>query len=149
MYFREATIDDIDGLSLVRLAVTENVLSNPRLITKQDYADYLTINGKGWLCEIENQIVGFAIVGLLQKNVWALFIRPNFEKKGIGKQLHDFMMRWYFLQTDATIWLSTEKNTKAEKFYKKQGWTAVGMYNEYEVKFEMSFINWKKLKNPS
>ena len=143
MIFREAKHTDIGDLSEIRLSVKENILSNPALISKQDYVDYLTIFGKGWLCEIESQIVGFAIVGLKQKNVWALFVHPDFEKKGIGKKLHNIMLDWYFYQTKTTIWLSTEQNTKAEQFYKKQGWTSVGMYDKDEIKFEMSHKNWQ------
>ena len=144
MIYREATVDDIDNYMIVRMAVKENVLNNPALVPKQDNVDYLTKYGKGWVCDIENRIVGFSIVGLTQRNVWALFVHPEFEGKGIGKKLHDLMMNWYFGQTKEKIWLGTEQNTKAETFYKKNGWTAVGMHGDDETKFEMTFEDWKK-----
>ena len=146
MIFREALIEDIDNYMIVRLAVNENILANPALVTMQDNIDYITKNGKGWVCEIDNQIVGFSIVGLLQQNVWALFVHPDFEKKGIGRKLHDLMMTWYFDQTPETIWLGTEQNTYAEKFYKKLGWVAVGMHGTDETKFEMTHKLWSDLK---
>ena len=136
MILREATIDDIDNYMLVRMAVKENILSNPSLVTKEDNIDYLTKYGKGWVCEIENKIVGFSIVGLTQRNVWALFVHPEFEGKGIGKKLHDIMINWYFKQTKEKIWLGTEQNTKAEAFYKKNGWTSVGVNGTDEIKFD-------------
>ena len=40
--------------------------------------------GKGWVCEIENRIVGFAIVDVVAHNVWALFVQPGFDGIGIG-----------------------------------------------------------------
>ena len=46
-----------------------------------------------------------------------------------------------------TIWLSTETNSRAELFYKKQGWKNVGFHGN-EIKFEMSFEDWKNLKAP-
>lgn len=146
MFFREATTDDIDSYMIVRMAVKENVLNNPALISRQDNADYLTKHGKGWVCEIENKIVGFSIVGLTQRNVWALFVLPEFEGKGVGRKLHDLMMDWYFNQTKEKIWLGTEPNSKAEIFYKKRGWIEAGTHGKDEIKFEMTFKDWVKNK---
>lgn len=146
MVFRAATVDDIDGYMIVRMAVQENKLNNPALVTREDNIDYLTQSGKGWVCEIEGRIVGFAIVGLEQRNVWALFVQPGFEGKGIGKTLHDMMMDWYFTQTNETIWLGTEQNTRAEQFYKNRGWTVVGMHGKDETKFEMTWADWQQLR---
>ena len=143
MIFREAIIDDIKQMQIVRNAVKENVLSNPELIKDADYIPFITSNGKGWVCEIDEQIVGFAIVDIKEKNIWALFVHPNFEAKGIGKQLHKIMMDWYFTKTKETIWLSTEPKSRAEIFYRMNGWKEVGTYGKGEVKFEMSYENWE------
>ena len=144
MIFREATVDDIYNYMVVRMAVKENVLNNPALIPREDNVAYLTKYGKGWVCEIENKIVGFSVVGLTQRNVWALFVLPEFEGKGIGRKLHDIMIDWYFSQTNDTIWLGTEQYTKAENFYKNRGWTVVGMHGADETKFEMKLEDWQK-----
>lgn len=144
MNFREATVNDIDNYMVVRMAVKENVLNNPALVPREDNVAYLTKHGKGWVCEIENRIVGFSVVGLTQRNVWALFVLPEFEGKGIGKKLHDIMIDWYFSETNDTIWLGTEQNTKAENFYKNRGWTVVGMHGADETKFEMKFEDWQR-----
>lgn len=143
MIFREASIIDIPQMQVVRNAVKENVLSNPELIKDADYVPFITSNGKGWVCEIEEQIVGFAIVDLMGKNIWALFVHPYFEAKTIGKQLHKMMMDWYFTQTKETVWLSTDPNSRAEKFYRLNGWTAIGIHGKGEVKFEMKSENWQ------
>src|SRR5437762_2921497 len=92
MNFREATISDIPQLHSIRIAVKENILADPSIITKADYEDFLTVRGKGWLCEIENSIVGFAIIDLKEKNIWALFVHSDHERKGIGKQLQQIML---------------------------------------------------------
>ncbi len=147
MIFREAVISDIPEIQIVRHSVKENVLSNPNLVTDEDCAAYLTIRGKGWVCEMDNQIVGFAIADLKEHNVWALFLRPEYEGKGIGKRLHNIMLDWYFQQTKKTIWLGTAPNTRAETFYRMQGWTEAGMHGTKEIKFEMTFDNWKGQKN--
>lgn len=143
MIYREAEIKDIHQMHVVRTSVKENVLSNPGLVTLQDYKDYLTTRGKGFVCEIDNIIVGFSIVDLIDKNVWALFVDPAYEGKGIGKKLHDLMLNWYFSQTTETLWLGTEPNTKAEIFYRKNHWMENGRHGKNEIKFEMNFENWR------
>ena len=144
MLFREAHISDIKQLQVVRHSVKENRLSDPALVTDKDCEEYLTLRGKGWVCEIENTIVGFAIADLKNHNIWALFVQPEFAGKGIGKRLHDTMLRWYFAQTRETAWLTTAPGTKAETFYSMQGWKKAGIQNNGEVRFEMAFEAWKK-----
>ena len=144
MIFREATIADIPQMQIVRHLVKENVLSNPVLVTDEDCKNYITIKGKGWVCEVNNFIIGFSIADLVDKNIWALFVHPEFERKGIGKKLHDTMLTWYFNQTRETVWLSTAPNTRAEKFYRKAGWKDVGKHGKKEIKFEMNYDDWNK-----
>ena len=144
MVIREAKTEDIKQIQIVRNSVKENTLSDPNLVTDEDCKRFLTIRGKGWICEINNEIVGFSIVDLQDNNIWALFLRPEFEKQGIGKQLHDIMLDWYFKQTMNTVWLGTSPNTRAEKFYRKAGWTAVGTHGNGEIKFEMTYTSWKQ-----
>ncbi len=143
MIFREATIEDIKQIQIVRNAVKENTLSNPALVTDADVQDYIVRRGKGWVCVIDNVVVGFSIVDLVEHNIWALFVHPDAEGKGIGKQLHDLMMDWYFKQTNETVWLSTTPGTRAETFYKMQGLKEVGLYGIGEIKFEMNEEDWK------
>lgn len=147
MIFREATITDIPQIQKVRLAVKENVLSNPDLVTDADCVEFLTQRGKGWVCEIDHQIVGFAIIDMKDHNVWALFLDPDFEKKGIGKQLHDRMMDWYFQQTTTSVWLGTSPKTRAENFYRIAGWKEIGTHGKGEIKFEMTYENWSNRKS--
>lgn len=145
MIYREATLKDIQQIQVVRNAVKENTLSNPNLVTDKDCEEYITQRGKGWVCETNNQIVGFAIADLKEKNIWALFVDPEFEKKGIGMNLHTRMMDWYFLHHDH-VWLGTAPHTRAEQFYKKAGWTPTGMHGTKEVKFELHKNTWQELK---
>ena len=146
MIFREAKIDDIPQIQVVRHSVKENILSNPNLVTDLDCKNFITVRGKGWVCEINNEIVGFSIVDLKDNNIWALFLRPEFEKQGIGRQLHDTMLNWYFDQTSKPVWLGTSPNTRAELFYRKAGWKEIGIHGDGEIKFEMTFENWNKKK---
>ena len=143
MNFRQAIPEDIPQIQIVRNSVKENQLSNPNLIPDDLVEEFITKRGKGFVCEIDKKIVGFSIVDFVENNVWALFLLPEFEGKRIGKKLHQLMLDEYFSKTKETIWLSTEANSRAEIFYKKQGWKNAGFHGN-EVKFEMSFEDWRK-----
>ena len=130
MRFREATANDIAQIQRVRHSVKENVLSDPSLVPDSDVLDYITQRGKGWVCEDGERIVGFSIADTKGNNIWALFVEPGYEGKGIGKELHRLMLDWYFSQTGKTVWLSTAPRSRAEGFYRKAGWTETGVYGK-------------------
>ena len=146
MKIRPAEIKDIYQIQVVRNLVKENRLSDPALVPDRDVEDYITRRGKGWICEIDGGVVGFAIADLVDNNIWALFIHPGFEGMGIGKKLHEEMLNWYFSQTDKTVWLGTSPETRAELFYRKAGWKEVGVHGKGEIKFEMTKDEWRSLQ---
>ena len=147
LIYREAELTDIPQIQVVRNAVKENMLSDPALVSDKDCEEFLTERGKGWVCETDNTIAGFAIVDMKENNIWALFIHPLFEAKGIGRVLHERMMNWYFDQTFDKVWLGTAPGTRAENFYRKAGWKEAGMHGTREVKFEMNFEDWNAIKS--
>ena len=142
MIIREATVNDIPQIQVVRNSVKENMLSDPALVTDKDCEEFITVRGKGWVCEMDQRIVGFAIADLKENNIWALFLHPDYEGKGIGQILQNTMLDWYFSCTQETVWLGTAFHTRAEQFYRKAGWKEVGLHGTKEIKFEMSFADW-------
>lgn len=146
MQIRSATINDIKEIQVIRNLVKENRLSDPSLVPDHDVEDYIMRRGKGWVCENESGLLGFAIADLVDHNIWALFVHPDYEGKGVGKVLHDAMMNWYFDTTDQPVWLGTAPGTRAEKFYRKAGWRENGMHGKGEIKFEMTKEEWLKTK---
>jgi GNAT superfamily N-acetyltransferase len=144
MIIREAKQEDIPQMQFVRNAVKENTLSDPSLVPDEDYTEFMFNRGKGWVCAVDDKIVGFSIVDMQENNVWALFLLPEEEHKGIGTALHNNMLDWYFAQTKTTLWLGTTPNTRADMFYRKIGWTHVGMHGSGEIKFEMKSEDWER-----
>ena len=142
MEYRIATLEDIPQIQIVRNAVKENTLSDPALVTDADCALFITQRGKGWVCIADEKIVGFSIVDLQERNIWALFLLPEYEGRGIGQVLHQLMLDWYFSQTQDRIWLGTTPGTRAEAFYQKAGWKPAGWHGKNEVKFEMDYADW-------
>ena len=54
------------------------------------------------------------------------------------------MLDWYFSKTKETVWLSTAPKSRAEGFYKRSGWKQTAFTKTGELKFEMSYDDWKK-----
>ena len=132
---REAELGDYAAISAVRLAVTENRLSDPSKVTHADYIEYLTETGKGWVAEDAGRIAGFSIVnrsGL----IWALFLQPGYEGRGIGKDLLARCLEWLKHIGVPRAFLDTDAGTRAELFYRRQGWREVSR-NGTKLDFEI------------
>jgi GNAT superfamily N-acetyltransferase len=121
--FRQAHFDDIPAMSVIRLAVRENALAAPDRITQQMYEDYLELLGRGWVAEIDGNIAGFSYADKINSHIWALFISPNHEGKGLAKQLLAMATIWLFDLGNQCVRLSTGMGTRADRFYALQGWT--------------------------
>ena len=119
---RTATEADIAGMSAIRLRVTENVLSNPDRITPAMYRDYLGAAGKSWVCLVDGAIAGFSSADHNDNSIWALFVDPPHEGKGIGARLLAQATGYLFGLGAARISLSTTAHTRADRFYAQQGW---------------------------
>ena len=137
MFIREAVVTDIPAMHRIRMAVKENVLTNPLAVQESDYIPYLMKEGAAWVCEDSDQIMGFAIVDVKAGEVWALFVHPDFEGKGIGSRLHDTMVNTYFSQGQTELILGTEPGTRAEAFYRHKGWSEAGYKSNGEIIFKM------------
>jgi GNAT superfamily N-acetyltransferase len=140
MTLRLATFDDIDAMRVIRQAVTENRLSDPTRATPEKYREMLGGRGKGWVWEVSGEIVGFAIADATSRSLWALFVMPEFERRGIGRALHDAMVGWLFTLSRAPIWLSTDAGTRAAHFYRQAGWTQQPPLPNGELCFSRSEI---------
>jgi GNAT superfamily N-acetyltransferase len=119
---RRATRADIPAMSRIRLAVTENTLSDPSRITPAMYEDFLERCGRGWVIDHAGEIVAFCYANKVNASIWALFVSPDQEGRGYGKRLLDQAAAWLFELGHDAIHLSTGANTRADRFYARQGW---------------------------
>lgn len=132
---------DIAAMHRVRTSVRENRLSDPGRIGPADYQAILDTGGRAWVAEIEDRVVGFAAADVARCNVWALFIDPAWEARGIGRRLHDALVDWLLGACDA-IWLTTAPGTRAAAFYGRAGWAAAGTDANGELRFELTREAW-------
>jgi GNAT superfamily N-acetyltransferase len=120
--FRQAIRNDIPAMSRIRLSVTENTLSDPSRITEKMYEDFLERSGRGWVAEDKGEIVAFCYANKEDASIWALFVCPGHEGRGLGKSLLKLAVDWLFEIGHDYVHLSTTANTRADRFYAAQGW---------------------------
>lgn len=136
VHVRVASEADIPAMHRIRLAVRENRLADPAMVQPDDYLPKITTDGRGWVAETGGAITGFAVADVVRGNVWALFVDPEAERRGVGRRLHDVMMEWFAAQGVERVWLSTDPGTRAEAFYQAAGWQPAGEYHG-EARYEM------------
>ncbi|QBE67168.1 GNAT family N-acetyltransferase [Pseudoduganella lutea] len=110
-------------MSMIRLSVTENRLSDPARVTADMYERYLELSGRGWVAESDNEIVAFCYADKVNASIWALFVSPGHEGRGLGQALLKLATDWLFAIGHDSIRLTTGVNTRADRFYSAQGWS--------------------------
>jgi GNAT superfamily N-acetyltransferase len=137
MIVREATPMDVPAMHAIRLRVRENQLRDPSVVTERDYHDFMMRDTKSWICEADGVMAGFVMVDVEKQNLWALFVAPEHEFKGVGRVLHDTMIKWYATRADR-LRLSTAPSTRAATFYQKAGYRDLGLTRDgRELIFEL------------
>jgi ribosomal protein S18 acetylase RimI-like enzyme len=133
MTFREMERRDIGRCIEVRTLVRENRYSLESLhregITEESVAGMLTTTHKGWVCEVDGQVVGFSIGDRSSGEFWVVAVLPEYEGRGIGRNLTVLVMRWLRAVGCAEIWLwtSPDTSTRAYALYRKLNWEDCGV----------------------
>lgn len=137
MFFREAKIQDIDKMYAIRKGSGEQPSQGVAEPTPQDYQHLLKGTGKGWVCEVEGDLLGYALVDYQQGRVWTLTVCPGLEDQFISRMLHDMMTSWCFARGLPKLILSTTPNSRAEQFYCKAGWVKTSTETNGQVILEL------------
>ena len=137
MTLRVALPEDVPLINHLRLQVRENVLSDPSAVTEDMTRAAITTDGRGWVFEHDGEILGFSIALEEDPRIWALFVHPAHEGRGIGHSLLQAAVDWLWSLGAAGIWLSTDPGTRAERFYRERGWVETGRRSNGEIRFEL------------
>ncbi len=131
--YRQMQIVDIPAAFAVRLSTVENAVTLEEMeddygVTPQSLSMAMRSHVRGWLCEDSGQVVGFAMGDRLNGEVQVVAVRPEYEGRGIGKNLLTRVQTWLFSESHEEIWLlaNPDSNTRAHGFYRKLGWQATG-----------------------
>lgn len=140
---RPATPADIDTLFDIRTSVRENHLSREQMadmgITPQVLAEAIESAPCAWVAEIDGIAGGFAMVDTEAGELFALFVRPEFEGQGMGRLLLAAAEEQLF-RKHGSIWLVTDggDGIRANDFYRRHGWQLAERVDERDVRYEKS-----------
>lgn len=136
---RLATVNDIETIFDIRTSVKENHLSHTQLaelgITTATIKDLIQDTSCVWVAELKDHVRGFAIADQGEGCIFAMFVHPDFEAKGIGaallKKAEDFLFQYF-----QEIYLETEQKSRAYEFYIRHAWQIVECFENGDVKMK-------------
>lgn len=138
--FRKIEAGDVDQLFVVRTSVSENTLTMDELgrmgITRKSTADALGNPLVGYLCEVSDRLVGFAMADVRSGEFSVIAVLPEHERRGVGRELLRLTEELLWSAGHKTIWLWTggDRQTRALHLYQKAGWV------ETEVRAERIYL---------
>jgi GNAT superfamily N-acetyltransferase len=139
---REATAADMPGISRVRLSVVENATTAELLarrgITNESVAASFLADSKGWVADEAGEIVAFSVADRATRSIFALFVLPSHEGRGLGSQLLGNAVQWLWDNSATCIWLTTGPGTRAARFYQQRGWIHTGPADRGDIRFELT-----------
>ena len=130
---RVAIRSDVPELMRLRSAVRENVLADPARVPASAYCEFLS-RARIWVWD-EEGIRGFCAADPSNGTIWALFVDPVHEGRGIGRQLLAMGLTDLREAGWAEARLSTEVGSRAERFYAREGWQMDGVTQSGECVF--------------
>jgi GNAT superfamily N-acetyltransferase len=134
---RKATPTDRPRISDIRFAVRENRPSNAAVVAViAELVDWLLDNSTIWVWEEDGAIQGFSAADPRDGSICALFVHPSYEGRGIGRALLSLACNILKESGHSTAALTTEAGTRAEGFYRTDGWTEIGRKEDGQIIFQ-------------
>jgi GNAT superfamily N-acetyltransferase len=121
---RPARETDIRRLMEIRAAVRENRLESLTL-GADDYLPYIA-DARCWVWDEAGIVLGFAALDAASASVWALFVMPGSEGRGIGRALLAQTVAEARSRGLPALTLETASGTRAERVYRRGGWQGAG-----------------------
>jgi len=118
---RRATQSDVARIFEIRTNVRENKLDDPARVTVEDVRTFIADTGM-FVWEDAGQVLGFSAADQRDGSIWALFVDPAYEGRGIGRALFERACAVLWQAGYTRLWLTTDRGTRAEAFYRTAGW---------------------------
>ncbi|MFC0709750.1 GNAT family N-acetyltransferase [Azorhizophilus paspali] len=136
---RLAQPSDVGGIFRVRTSVNENALTVTELsemgITEASVMEMIQGAPCAWVACEDAQIVGFSMIDSDEGSLFAAFVLPSHEGKGIGQKLVQAAEEALF-STHTLAWLETAETSRAAGFYRHLGWSNEQDIGEGDIRLE-------------
>lgn len=131
---RRAERADVSRLIEIRASVRENRLDDPGAAARRDYERF--IDGPGLFVWVEDGAIGgFSGADPRDGGIWALFVAPEQEGRGVGRALLAVACARLRGAGVGVAWLTTDPGTRAERLYRRDGWICDGRLPTGELRF--------------
>ena len=97
-------------------------------------------SGRIWVWEEAGAVQAFAAGDVRDGWIWALFVAPEYEGRGIGRALLSMACETLRNAGYTVANLSTAAGTRAERFYTENGWTLVSNNRRGELLFNKQLL---------
>lgn len=131
---RKAVLADIPAVMAIRAAVRENRAVEADPVTGDDVIDFMASEDV-WVWVEDGRILGFSAGDAECGWIWALFVDPEQEGRGIGRALLQCACNSLEQAGFDHATLTTDPGTRAERFYTRGGWIATGRTKQGEIIF--------------
>ena len=132
---RRAIQTDVPRIMEIRHSVRENRLGDPNLVTTTDCVAFIE-DSEIWVWEEDGAVQGFAAGDTRDGWIFGLFVAPEYEGRGIGQLLLPLACETLRKAGYTIAKLSTGAGTRAERFYRTNGWTVTGKNQKGELVFQ-------------
>jgi len=133
---RLASQSDIPRILEIRDSVRENPLSDPNAVTEAGAAGFID-SGALWVWhEADGLVTGFSAGDVRDGSIWALFVAPGHEGKGIGRAMLKTACDALREAGHPVAILTAAPGTRAERHYRADGWTVFGTNQKGELVFQ-------------
>lgn len=133
---RKALPADRPRIHDVRMAVRENRLTRETTRARvEDVAAWIFENGTFWVWEEAGEVQGFAVADPRDGTIFGLFVHPDYEGRGIARALLPLACKDLRRAGWPVAALTTGEGTRAERFYRENGWREAGRQEDGEIIF--------------
>ncbi len=105
-------------------------------VTPDSISEMLQTTSRAWIAVADGVPAAFSMADRELATVFGMFVRPQFEGHGLGRQLMQRAEAWLFDYCD-DIWLLTgsDPQIRANGFYLHLGWQTVGVQEDGQIKY--------------
>ena len=138
---RMATVDDVESLFEIRTSVVQNHLSREQMdalgITAQVLRSAINEGPCIWLAEVDQWPVAFSMIDRAEGEVFAMFVRPAFENRGLGRVLMAAAEAELFKAHERIVLVTDgRQEIRANGFYQRLGWSVFERVDAQDVRYE-------------
>lgn len=138
---RMATVDDVESLFEIRTSVVQNHLSREQMdalgITPQVLRSAINEGPCIWIAEVDRQPVAFSMIDRAEGEVFAMFVRPAYENRGLGRLLMAAAEAELFKAHERIVLVTDgRQEIRANGFYQRLGWTVAERVDTQDVRYE-------------